>query len=67
MVTIDRVSNSPYEISFGSAKLKDVANHERPMPDEYISRDGFGVTKEFRKYIQPLIGELPEYASLTAS
>lgn len=64
MVTIDRESHDPYSIAFGSAPLERVANHERPMPDEYISADGFGVTEEFRQYIWPLVGDLPEYVSL---
>jgi 6-phosphofructokinase 1 len=64
MVTIERESNSPYRVSFGSAPLKEVANHERPMPDKFISADGMGVTRAFREYIAPLVGELPRYASL---
>jgi len=29
--------------------LSEVANHERPMPDNYITKDGFGVTKAFAR------------------
>ncbi len=64
MVTIERESNSPYRVRFGSAELANVANHERPMPDEFIAADGMGVTQQFREYIAPLIGELPQYTSL---
>jgi ATP-dependent phosphofructokinase / diphosphate-dependent phosphofructokinase len=64
MVTIERHSNNPYGIKFGSAPLASVANHERPMPDEFISPDGMGVTAAFADYIRPLVGELPEYVSL---
>ena len=67
MVTIDRVSNDPYCTSLGSASLANVANHERPLPDEFVTADGMGVTDAFREYIHPLIGVLPEYTSLIDS
>ena len=64
MVTIDRESNNPYRVTFGAAPLAKVANHERPLPDEFIAASGMGVTAAFDDYIRPLIGELPQYASL---
>ncbi|MFV0445012.1 MAG: diphosphate--fructose-6-phosphate 1-phosphotransferase [Planctomycetaceae bacterium] len=64
MVTMNRVSDSPYAIDFGTAPLADVANHERPMPDKFIAADGMSVTPAFRRYIEPLVGNLPEYVSL---
>lgn len=66
MVTIERTSKrgEPYASGFGTIPLCDVANHERPMPDNYISKDGMDVTRAFLDYAQPLIGELPEYTSL---
>ncbi|WP_166821803.1 diphosphate--fructose-6-phosphate 1-phosphotransferase [Thalassoroseus pseudoceratinae] len=62
MVTIDRMSNDPYVIELGSAPLSEVANHERPMPDEFIAADGMDVTDAFMEYVSPLVGELPTYA-----
>ena len=43
--------------------LEDVANREKKMPRNYISRDGFGITDAARSYLTPLIaGEAyPEY------
>lgn len=66
MVTIERVSKpgKPYRAEFGTIPLKEVANHERPMPDEYIAESGMDVTPAFIKYAAPLVGELPEYAQL---
>lgn len=66
MVTIERTSKrgEPYRSDFGTAPLSQVANHERPMPDNYISRNGMDVTKAFLDYVNPLIGELPEYVQL---
>jgi 6-phosphofructokinase 1 len=65
MVTLDRDSDDPYRISFGSAPLASVANHERPMPDEFISADGMDVSDAFGRYIAPLVGDLPDYVSLS--
>ena len=68
MVTMNRLNPTPehYEIGFGTISLSEVANHERPMPDHFMSDDGFGVTAAFRDYVAPLIGELPTYARLAA-
>lgn len=64
MVTIERESNDPYHARFGTIPLAQVANHERPLPDQFISADGMGVTPAFRRYIEPLVGPLPEYVQL---
>lgn len=68
MVTMKRLNkpNEPYQIGFGTAALCEVANHERPMPDEYITKDGFGVTQAFLDYARPLIGAMPQYSTLAA-
>lgn len=68
MVTMKRANpaGQKYEIEFGEISLSEVANHERPMPDEYISSDGFDVTPAFLDYIKPLIGEMPRYVQLAA-
>lgn len=68
MVTMKRLNKQtePYQIGFGTISLSEVANHERPMPDEYISADGFDVTPAFLDYVRPLIGPMPEYSSLSA-
>ena len=55
------------------AKLKDVANVEKMMPRDFITKDGFGITEKCRNYLAPLIkGEdyppfkdgLPQYIQL---
>ena len=68
MVTMQRTNKSgqPYSIDFGTISLSEVANHERPMPDSFITKDGFGVTKAFLDYAAPLVGPLPTYSSLAA-
>jgi len=68
MVTMQRTNKAgaPYTIDFGTISLSEVANHERPMPDNFITKDGYGVTKAFIDYASPLVGPLPSYSSLAA-
>lgn len=68
MVTMKRTNKAsePYAMAFGTISLSEVANHERPMPDNFITKDGFGVTKAFLDYAAPLVGPLPTYSSLAA-
>ncbi len=55
MVTIERKSNKPYKWAIGEAPLKKVANQEKFMPRNFISKDGFGITERCRQYLLPLI------------
>jgi 6-phosphofructokinase 1 len=73
MPTIVRKSSKPYRWSVGSVPLAKVANQEKMMPRNFISKDGFGITAACRTYLAPLIrGEdyppykdgLPAYVSL---
>ena len=73
MPAIIRGKGKKYSWSIGEAKLSDVANVEKMMPRNYISRDGFHITYKAREYFAPLIkGEdypeykngLPQYARL---
>jgi len=63
MPTIERVSSNPYRWQIGRAPLADVANVEKSMPRDFISKDGFGITAPCREYLYPLIqGEAyPDY------
>jgi 6-phosphofructokinase len=74
MPTIERVSDAPYRWRVGSAELAKVANVEKFMPRDFITKDGFGITDKCKRYLRPLIaGEdypkygkdgLPVYATL---
>jgi len=55
MLTINRLSSEPYTWNIGTAPLKDVANVEKTMPENFISEDGFGITQACRDYMLPLI------------
>jgi 6-phosphofructokinase len=76
MVTIVRKSDTPYRWSTGTAPLNKVANVERKMPRNFITRDGYHITAACRRYLQPLIGGedyppykdgLPKYVKLKKS
>ena len=73
MPTVVRTSDAPYTWTVGMAPLAEVANVEKKMPKEFISADGFSITDECRRYLQPLIlGEdyppykdgMPQYVRL---
>mgnify|MGYP001165714369 FL=1 len=55
MVTINRNKGSDYGWSLGEACLSKVANKEKKLPRSFITRDGFGITKRARNYLNPLI------------
>ena len=73
MVTIERLAGDEYNWRLGEVGLDEVANIEKKMPSDFISRDGFGITQLARDYLAPLIeGEdyppylngVPNYARL---
>lgn len=73
MVSIERKKSKRYGWQIGETALADVANVEKMMPRNFISRDGFGITELARDYLAPLIqGEdyppykngIPQYAQL---
>ena len=55
MPCIVRGKGKRYSWSIGEANLEDIANREKKMPRNYISRDGFGITPEAIAYLAPLI------------
>jgi 6-phosphofructokinase 1 len=55
MPTVDRISNKPFKWKVGMAPLSKVANVEKMMPKNFITRDGFGITNKCREYLEPLI------------
>ncbi|MDG0969268.1 MAG: 6-phosphofructokinase [Porticoccaceae bacterium] len=73
MVSIERDTGNNYSWSLGEVPLDKVANMEKKMPRSFITKDGFGITKKARTYLEPLIvGEdhppykhgLPDYVTL---
>jgi 6-phosphofructokinase 1 len=64
MVSIKRVSNEPYSITFGKVSLKEVAVAAKPMPPEYFNKEGNYVSSLFIDYMKPLAGEIPDFVRL---
>jgi 6-phosphofructokinase 1 len=60
MPVIVRTSDAPYRWKIAPAPLAKIANREKKMPKNFITRDGFGITAAARRYLAPLIrGEAP--------
>src|SRR3982751_6897689 len=63
MPVIVRRSNRPYKWTIETADLKDIANKEKMMPQDFITQDGFHITAKCRQYLEPLIAgeDYPPY------
>ncbi len=60
MVTLERVSNNPYEVSYGYAEIKHIANEARSIPLDWISPSRNDIEQPLIDYLAPLIvGEMP--------
>lgn len=60
MVVIDRVSDDPYQTATGIYDVHKIANGEKLVPRDWITKDGTYVTEEFIDYVRPLIqGDSP--------
>ena len=73
MPIIVRKKTKKYNWTIGEAPLSKVANIEKLLPRQYITRDGFHITASCRQYLEPLIqgedyppyqGGLPQYVQL---
>ena len=60
MPAITRVSDKPYRWKITEAPLAKVANVEKMLPRDFITKDGYGITAKARAYLGPLMkGEAP--------
>ncbi len=60
MPAIARVSDRPYRWKIVEAPLSAVANVEKMLPRDFVSKDGYGITAKARAYLAPLMkGEAP--------
>jgi 6-phosphofructokinase 1 len=60
MPVIVRTSDAPYRWKIEPAPLAKVANTEKILPKNFLTRDGYGITDTARKYLTPLMrGEAP--------
>lgn len=59
MVTLDRVSDHPFQCAIGTAPLAQIANHVRLFPEGFFAAGGRGISDSFRAYAMPLLGTDP--------
>lgn len=64
MISLRRLSNHPYRTETVFVDLKDVAALTSSLPLSYINSSQNGIDPSFLDYILPLVGNLPQYASL---
>ncbi|HEY8011680.1 MAG TPA: 6-phosphofructokinase [Rudaea sp.] len=75
MPVIKRISTTPFKWKIEAVPITRIANIEKKLPKNFITRDGFNITAAARSYFEPLIrGEdrppydattgLPKYAQL---
>ena len=57
MVGFVRESTTPYRIHMELFDVKDVMMTERKLPNEFINKDGNGITQAFVDWCTPLIGQ----------
>ena len=55
MPVVVRKKSKPYSWVIGKVSLSKVANVEKKMPKNFISKDGFGITQSCKNYLRPLI------------
>jgi 6-phosphofructokinase 1 len=55
MMTIQRVSSSPYRVEYNSVDVKLCANREQRFPEKWINSEANGILPQAREYFMPLI------------
>ena len=61
MITITRTSDDPYLVRYDIGNLDQVANKEKKIPLEWITKNGTDVSEEMMVYLRPLVtGEASE-------
>ena len=66
MVTLDRLSDDPYQCAIGTAPLGEIANQVRAFPDGFMASGNRGISDSYRNWAGPLLGPdpFPAYAQL---
>ena len=55
MVALKRISNDPYQCTTELRDVHDVANLEKKLPKEWITKSKTNVIEDFHRYARPLI------------
>ena len=57
MITLKRLSNEPYIVRYDIGDLSQIANKEKTVPLEWITKNGTDVSQEMIDYLRPLVLE----------
>ncbi|MDO4662162.1 MAG: diphosphate--fructose-6-phosphate 1-phosphotransferase [Tissierellia bacterium] len=60
MVSIKRISNTPYKVKYEMVDLTKGMIEEKQLSRDYISEDGFFVTEKYIDYLKPLVGKFDD-------
>lgn len=60
MVTILRKDGEPYQVTYDSAPVCEIANGVKGVPAEFINKEGNDVTDEMIAYVRPLVQGEPD-------
>ena len=63
-IAILRAKGKKYQAAFAARPIADAAKYTRSVPSEFIAKNGHDVTPAFIEYARPLVGKLPETATL---
>lgn len=63
-ITMHRTGD--YSIQYQLTSLTEVAKKTKSMPDQFIDAENSFITTQFVNYLKPLVGELPNWAKLSA-
>lgn len=55
MMSLTRTSNAPYEVTYTTVDVMQVANAEKKIPREWINEAGNHVNEQLLEYLRPLI------------
>ena len=55
MVVLERISDDPYQSTTAVKDVHKIANDEKLVPRNWVTKDGTYVTDEFVTYVKPLI------------
>lgn len=59
MASLSRTEGAPYQVSYSTVPVSNVANHEKKVPKEWIAEAGNDIKEELVAYMKPLImGEI---------
>ena len=62
LVAIKRVSSRPYVIELETIVMDDAIHGGHPLPVKYLH--GNRIADEYLDYIEPLIGDMPNYSDI---